>query len=123
MANEITVNLQVNVANGNYSRRAAPGAINVDQAAQGQAGGVLSIGTSEETITLTDITTKGWAFFRNLDATNYVEWGPESGGSMIGIGRLEPGEPAALRLIPGSLTIRMQANTAACNVEVIVWED
>ena len=123
MANEITVNLQVNVTNGNYTRRAAPGVVNVDQAAQGQGGGIISIGTSEEALSFTDITTKGWCFLRNLDDTNYVEYGPESAGAMVGFGRLEPGEPAAMRLIPGSLTIRMQANTAACNVEVIVWED
>lgn len=122
MANEITVTASINVAKGNFSRRIAPGALTFDQAAQGQAGGVLEIGTSEESITLTDLGTLGWAYFRNLDTSNYVTWGPDSTG-MVAVGRMEAGETAGpFRLEPG-ITLKMQANTAACNVEVIVFED
>ena len=35
---------------------------------------------------------------------------------------MEAGEPAMFRFAPGQ-TLRMQANTAACNVQIYVIED
>lgn len=88
---------------------------------------VIAIGTSEEDITLpADITTPGWCFMRNKDAANYVTWGPKSGGSMVALGRLEAddvgsGDFALFRLDPTPPTLRMIANTASVDVEIIIW--
>ena len=69
-----------------------------------------------------DISTEGFIFIQNHDATNYVEFGPESGGAMVAIGRVKPGETAVMRLKPG-VTMRAQANTASCNVQFFLLAD
>lgn len=86
---------------------------------------VVSIGTSEEDLSFGDISTVGLFWIMNLDETNYVEFGPKSGGSMVAIGKLPAkvaGEPpfiaGPIRLKSGTV-IRCVANTAACLVRFI----
>lgn len=122
MADEISINVLVDVTNGTFKDRFNPSRFKVDQAAIGVSGGVFSIGTSEEAITFTDITTEGWLVMQNLDTTNYVQWGPEDTGAMVVMGRMEAGEIAVLRM-DSSATLRLQANTAACKVLIKVFED
>jgi len=79
-----------------------------------------SIGTTEESITLTDVTTNGFVLLHNLDTTNYVQWGFATG---VYGGRMKAGETAGpFRLEPGA-TLYLKANTAACRVRVIAYED
>lgn len=85
--------------------------------ARGANPGTVSIGTSEEDVSFGDLATPGWMVMTNLDATNYVDWGPNSGGSMVLCGRLYPGQSAQFFLHP-SVTLRMKANTAACDVRI-----
>ena len=59
---------------------------------------------------------------RNLDATNYVQYGPKSSGSMVAVGRIEAGEIHAFRLEPG-ITLRWVANTSAVLVDLRIYED
>jgi hypothetical protein len=122
MANELKLTLDARLENGDFKDAFQPGQINVDQAAIGAHRPVAIIGTSEEVIATGDVSTLGWLILRNLDATNYITWGPESAGAMVPIGRLEPGEWAALRLEPG-VTIRAQANTAQCKLDQRIYED
>lgn len=120
MANEITVTLRMGCINGNFN----PGTISAsslqyDQAAAGAASGIQAIGTSEETLSTGDLTTYGWLYIRNLDATNYVQLGFSTG--VYGI-RLEAGEPAMFRTEPAA-TVYLKADTAACNVQFQWLED
>jgi len=79
-----------------------------------------SIGTTEESITLTDVSTNGFVLLHNLDTTNYVQWGFATG---VYGGRMKAGETAGpFRLEPGA-TLYLKANTAACRVRVIAYED
>lgn len=123
MANEIQVSARLRVANGNFNIAQSTGLQAFDQSSAGGGNpGTVNIGTSDEAISLGDITNAGWAFFQNLDGTNYVEIGPDSGGSIAPFLRLEPGEFALMRLIP-SISLRGQANTAAVDVLIQVMED
>ncbi len=120
MANEITVNTTLRCVNGNLSFLVQTGNLQFDQTAVGgPTPGFQDVGTTEETLTTTEISTLGWAFFKNLDETNYVEVGFSTG--VYGI-RLEAGEIATFRVNPGS-TIYMKANTASCKVQAYVLED
>jgi hypothetical protein len=121
MANEISVNASIEVTNGNMKDTFAPGRRTYDQTAVGgPVPGYQTIGTSEETVSTSEISTLGWCMFRNLDATNYVRWGFSTG---VYGGRMEAGETAGpFRLNPGT-TIYMIANTAACKVQIKVYED
>ena len=105
----------------------SPPQFSFDQTGTGVFITTQNIGTSEENVDLAtifaDLGTFGWCYMQNLDATNYVSWGASATTPTLAtIGRMEAGEPALFRLEP-SVTMRMQANTAACDVMVIVWED
>ena len=92
-----------------------------DQATAGYDSFVQNIGTSEEDVTFS-VTTHGWFMMRNLDATHYVQWGPKD-TTMKTMGRMEAGESAGpFRVEPG-ITLRMVANTAACDVLFIMFND
>jgi len=86
--------------------------------------GVVSVGTSEETLSFGDIT-PGRIILQNLDSTNYVEYGPATGSY---IGRLLPGATAGTAGSPHTInvtsgaTIYIKANTSACNVLVIAYD-
>lgn len=95
--------------------------------AQGNASGVITAPTGGEgtTLTLTGITTLGWVWLRNIDdsaSPNYVTWGVDSGGLLIEVGRMKPGEDAWFRLEPG-VTIRLRADTLGVPVQYKVVND
>jgi hypothetical protein len=114
MANEITLTARMDIVNGYY----APGAISVNslqvtQAAVGAVEGIQNIGTSEETLGVGGLSTRGWLYIRNLDATNYVQLGFATGAYGC---RLKAGEFALFRA-EAAADIYLKANTAAVNVQ------
>lgn len=121
MAGEIKITSKLKLSNGNNEMKVVPSEHSFDQTGDGSYNNISNIGTSEENIaTFGDISTEGWCYLRNLDATNYVQWGFSTG---VYGGRMEAGEPAGpFRAEPG-LTIYLKANTAACNVQVVMLED
>jgi hypothetical protein len=121
MANEITLNVRLQLSNGALLDDNNPGRIQVNQTTQRKYSVVVSVGTTEESVTFTDISTPGVCYLRNLDATNYVQWGP---ATTVYQGRLKASDiPACFRLDPGATTLYLKANTAACNVLVTVYAD
>ena len=121
MADELSVSIYGKLENGDLERLFNPDTISVDQAAKGARWVVVNVGTSEEDIVTTEIGTLGWCFLRNLDSTNYVQYGPKD-TTMKVFGRIEAGEVAGFRLEPG-ITIRAKANTAAVELDVLILED
>jgi hypothetical protein len=122
MANEIQLSITSRVTNGAFFDQFQFTGQGIDQAAIGRGGYVQTIGTSEEVIEVGDITTNGFMILKNLDEANYVTWGPESGGSMVVLGKIKFGEPAVLRVAPGVI-IRAQADTADVQLDVRLYED
>lgn len=122
MANEIQVNLYGRVLNGTFEDIWPAESKQITQSAAGGAGGVQVIGTSEEAITTVDVSTLGLFWFKNLDGTNYVDIGPDSGGSMVALIRLMPGESCFGRFKPG-VTIKAQANTSSIKLKKLVLEN
>lgn len=122
MANELTITCKGTLVNSGHKETFDVSNLKVTQAAIGAHCPVVSVGTSEEDLSVGDVTTLGWLFLKNLDPTNYVTWGPKSAGAMVALGRIEPGECACLRLEPG-ITICWAANTAAVKVKVQLLQD
>jgi hypothetical protein len=120
MANEITTTITGSLANGSLSDQFSTSK-QITQTTAGVAAGVWIVGTSEEDLSLGDVTTGGTVYMVNLDSTNYVKLGPKSGGSMVEAIRLKPGEPQLFR-IPSGVTLRAIADTAACRVLFKAWE-
>lgn len=85
-----------------------------------------TIGTSEEAINLGEISSLGYAMFRNLDPTNYVELRVSSGGAKFA--RLDPdtdsngkGGVALLRLGSGAQVPYAIADTGPCDISVTIF--
>lgn len=93
--------------------------LEIEQVGLGAQGGIVSVGTSEENLSVGDVGTEGLLFLKNLDSTNYVEFGMSDSGTMKPIGKLLAGEIAFFRMKPGQ-TLRWQANTAAVKVNVLL---
>lgn len=121
MANEIRMNARVQINNGDYVDSFVLNQASYDQAAVGGHKPVVIVGTSEEVISLGDISTPGLCVFQNLDETNYVDIGPESAGAMVPIIRLAAGRIALLWLSP-TVTLRAQANTASVKLLMMALE-
>lgn len=96
--------------------------VTVDIATTGDhiAAGRLSIGTSEETISIpADIGDAGQMVLINRDDTNYVKVGISTGAYF---GRLLPGVPAVVGLEPAIDTLYLVADTADCDVQYLIHE-
>lgn len=121
MADEFTLNINGQI-NKSPMFELLQGAYSIDVSAIGLASGIQVVGTSAEAVVTTDVSTFGWAFFQNMDATNFLLIGPDNGGTMIDFVKLKPGEPAVLRLKPG-ITIKAKADTLACKMLYKIFED
>lgn len=119
MANEIQLITELTLENGNVELDFRPETVQIDQASARYINRVDDIGTSEETLSFGDITTKGLVAFKNLDSTNYVSWGFTTGNLHA---RLNAGETAVFRM-DNAGSIIMQANTATCKVQVVLLEN
>lgn len=123
MSGTITVTGKITLVNGELNETIrAPGQDTIAQTTQGLHATVWTVGTSEESMPVGDVGTLGRIYAKNLDATNYVDIGVDSGGSMVGAIRLKPGEEQWFRSKPG-VTWKGQANTASCKVQLKVCED
>jgi hypothetical protein len=115
MANEIRISESVNVVNGSFRDSFAPGLVTITQASSGGGNpGTVSIGTAEEDVAFGDVT-PSLVILQNLDGTNFVQYGPKSGGAMIAFGKLAAGKTARF-VMDAAVTLRMKADTATCKV-------
>lgn len=120
MADEITHTLTLSLANGNLSDTNNPGRIRVNQTTQTIFKSVALINTTEESVTFPELTTPGICYLRNLDSTNFVQWGTATG---VYSGRLKASDiPACFRLDNGATTLYLKSDTAACRVLITVYD-
>jgi hypothetical protein len=126
MANEITVSLSLRVRNGNADESFLASGVQSDQATQGSVGGIISIGTAVETITLGEVTTAGYAAFRNLSTatsgTAYIALGAYVGTNLHEFVQLRREQPAVLPL-SGSVTVGAKAYGSALPLRYIVFAE
>jgi len=122
MAGTLTLTFTGSLVNGEFADTLPSArATTITQTGQGCSSGIVNVGTSEEDLTISDITTEGIMYIKNLDSTNYVTLGPKS-GTMVAFMRLKAGEWGFFRLEPG-ITITLQANTASVKCDIRVYED
>lgn len=121
MANEISYNISLSCAKGFESEAFKPGALAADKATIGAEGNTQIIGTSDEVVSFGDLAAARWCALRNLDTTNYVDIGPESGGAIVPLIRLKPGEACLFPLKP-SAVLRGQANTSSVKLKKLILE-
>jgi len=121
MANEITILSGISVSKSGLKFSYSPGGYQVDMTGLGgPTPGFVTIGTTEEEVQFTELSTAGFVIIQNLDTTNYVRWGFSTG---VYGGRVRPGETAGpFRLNPGA-SLFMIANAADCKMIVYGFEN
>lgn len=122
MAGTITTSLSVSIVNGTFVDDFSLGPSVIAQSAVGGGNpGTVSVATSEGDITI-GLSVPGFIVIENLDAANYVQYGPKSGGAMVPFAKIKAGDWHKLWL-DGSVTIRAKANTAAVKLRIRASED
>ncbi len=119
MANNITLNILLNVAISGTNLRAIFQQNQATMAGDAAIDNVQSIGTGAETLNLGDVSTIGYTLIWNLDATNYVEI--DSANSFDKFPQKIPAGKCII-LAPQTTTIYAKANTGACLVRVLSAE-
>jgi hypothetical protein len=113
VANEISLGLSLRVRNGNADESFSVGGLRFDKIVQGHAGGIVSIASAAvSTLSLGDVTTAGYAAFRNLSTatsgTAYIAVGAYDGTSLHEFVHLRRGQPSVLPL-PGNVVVGAQS--------------
>lgn len=121
MADEIKIQQSVRLAKGAMKHEFTPTQLSLTQTGALVYDNTVSVGTTEETAgpSFGDIGTEGLCIIYNLDTTNYVQVGFATG--VYGM-RLRGASAPALFFLEPNATLYLKANTAACNVRIIVYE-
>lgn len=106
MANELQLDLNVALANGNLSDQFKPGSIRLDQASAYFFRRVVTVTATPTALDLegTEIVANGFIVMRHLGLNSVViEWGHwnPTGPVLTVIGQLKSGEPTLFRLKAG----------------------
>lgn len=113
MADEITAALSVSINNNGSKGSKSFTSKRGDQSGSGSgAPGLVNVGTSEETLDLSDYR---YIILSNEDDTNYVEYGFATG---VYNAELPPGGIPTFLKVKSGKTLYWRANTAACDVDV-----
>jgi hypothetical protein len=121
MANEIAVTTSLLMSKGGVTENKV-WSTTVDMAGTNYNATVASIATTITNVPLGAVATNGYVAIRNLDTTNYVQWGKNVSGTLAVVGKLMPNSPPAVFQLDPSITFAMQAHTGACNVEIFLIE-
>jgi len=119
MANEIskTIRLQASKNGGSVSYQSTA---SETMTGDDMITSIQSIATTAETVNFGEITgAPGLVIIKNLDATNFVEFGGDSGLTVFKL-KLLAGQDMLIR--PQSATLYAQANTAAVKIQVTATE-
>jgi hypothetical protein len=120
MANSIQILSDLTVTGPAVPFRMSLGRQVIEQTGKRVKDLVVNIGTSEVTVPIDDIGTPGIVALINSDTTNYVRWGI---ATTAYTGRILAGEIVnPFRIEPGVQDLYLIADTAACDVRIIVLE-
>ena len=121
MADEIKITQSVRLVKSALKHEFTPPQLSLTMTGSLVYDVTTSVGTSEETAgpTFGDIGTEGLCIIYNLDSANYVQVGFATG--VYGMRLYGGWAPATFTLEPIA-TLYLKANTASCNVRVIVYE-
>lgn len=121
MADEFKILTSVKLTNGLLKTEFSPGQLSIDQAGALVYDAVHDIGTTEESITaFGDIANEGICVLYNLDTTNFVQVGKATTSYFA---KLKPSHiPAIFNMNPAT-DLFLKADTAACKVRVMVFEE
>jgi hypothetical protein len=120
MANELQIQVGVNYTKNAATFQRSPSTSAVTVSGNHVVCGTQAVGfAAAEALGKGDITTCGYLFIHNLDATNFVQVGYDDSGFKPLV-KLLKGEWSLFRLAQN--TPQVQADTGACNIEYWLFE-
>jgi hypothetical protein len=123
MANEITITARLAVRHGNLYITEDPGTVSVTQSSPLHVGGTQVIpSASHASLDLNDVTTRGYCYMRNTDASKNITIGTDSSGTFVPFMVLEPGEFALFRLSP-AVAPYAKADSGTGNLHYTILSD
>jgi hypothetical protein len=131
MSNEIQVTIQLSCYNGNFTLPPIGTPQSIDQnGLGGGCPGYMTIGTSEENVGLSELTTPGYVYIKNLgtlgtgtDAGPTIKFGPNVADMLVEFCELKSGEEALFRITSNSPTFRIKSTEDETGVQIIILED
>lgn len=122
MANELTLNTSLALNKGGATPSVA-GTRNAQYTVAGfrYVRGLQSVGTSEEALGIGELASLGYAWFKNLDGTNFVTIKTGTGG--VNMVKIKAGETAVFRFGSGVTAPFAIADTAAVKLDYMIVED
>ncbi len=119
MAGELRINLSsFTFSKGTANATTPLQSVAVTVSGTHSSSGNQSIGTGDETLALVDVSTIGYVFLKNTDATNFITVGPDGSSYPL---KLKPGEFAIVRW--NGAAIHAKADTATCILQYMIIED
>ena len=125
MANELEITMQLKYAKDDVAVDTGRISFKVDVSGGKVLTAVQEIGTSQEAITLGDVSEGGWFAIQNLDAANFVDISGDGATDDVALVRLKAGEAAMFRMSAdvGAGKFTAAADTAAVDVRYWVFDD
>lgn len=122
MADEITYNANLTLVNGYLKATQNPGPLRATQATPGEQAGIQIIGfAADEVIAYGDLVAPRWSWFRNVSTANNITLGPTSGGVIIPLITLLPGEACCFP-IATSAVLRGQSTVTNNKLDRLILE-
>jgi len=122
MANEVKVGVSLTYAKNGKSFSAGKQGVQIDVSGDDYiADATQNIGTSEEAVSIGDITTEGILVIQNNDATNFVSLYGANGETAFA--KIKPGDPPFIYRIHPDSTLYAKADTGACQISYTLIED
>lgn len=124
MASEISLSVSLRASKPSTTRIMdfSPGSLTFDMSGNNADQRIVTVSTTYGAVSFSsDIGTEGYAYFRNLDSTNYLELGVEVSSAFYPLVKLKAGRVAVFPLAIQGLFAK--ANTASCHLQFGVLED
>lgn len=120
MANEITLQVNMNVSKGALRYQFAPPTASINLTGNAAAGALQNISTTAESLATLDVTTAGMANFMNLSTGTKVQIGTLQGTNFVPVLLLAASEPAVSRLATTTLYAKVSEPTNG--TAVLQWQ-
>jgi len=126
MANEaqLHISLRINNPTSKFEAQSTNTSYTVDVAgSSGPVPGMVVATTAGLDVAFTGLTVPTWCVLKNLDSTNFVEYGIWDGATFHELGELPPlSKPQIIKLSRNMTGFRLKADTASCDVSVEAYE-
>lgn len=124
MAKELSITNSIQLTNGEIKGQGiVVSGTQFDQTGNGYQSGSLTLSAGVDTVVpVNELTTPGLWVIQHAGSAGTLEIGPESGGVIVPLDKLKPGEVASGRIKSG-VVLRVQAITADLVAAFFIAED